>query len=439
LQETGKKSLIPRNVLVLTMSRTIWSMSDTNLDNFISAYMLALGATVPAIGLMNALGSFGAMLMYPIGGYIADKSGRVKLVAYSTLLYVSSFVVYLFAPTWQWAAFAMVYQQMVLFYVPAMNAIMADSIPVGDRGKLFGFNFALPNLIRIISPYIGGLFIAHFELIPAMRIGFTISLTIGLIVTAMRLFFLRETIDQVEEVDWNPYRLVKAAYKDMDVSIRWIYHNIRSYAGATMLLSFLSSMILPFWIIYVVKEIGLDPYLWSVILLWSGVAKAVLSLFIGGIVDRLGARNCFIMGLLISIPGMYMFTFAEGFRTTLLIYTTIVLGAVLQYPQGDEGQGDGRARERNNSGRHWRRVPHGVPRLLPKDNGQPSGRLHLCAPAQRPMDPSERAPGRGPRLPLVHAQEPGEGRGVSNPYMRSLSSLRRVISPLTGQEVREGC
>ncbi|MCK4437536.1 MFS transporter, partial [Candidatus Bathyarchaeota archaeon] len=98
MQETEKKSLIPRNVLVLTMSRTIWSMSDTNIDNFISSDMLALGATVPAIGLMNALGSFGAMLLYPIGGYIADKSGRVKLVAYSTLLYVSSFVVYLFAP-----------------------------------------------------------------------------------------------------------------------------------------------------------------------------------------------------------------------------------------------------------------------------------------------------------------------------------------------------
>lgn len=328
MQETEKKSLIPRNVLVLTMSRTIWSMSDTNLDNFISSYMLALGATVPAIGLMNALGSFGAMLLYPIGGYIADKSGRVKLVAYSTLLYVSSFVVYLFAPTWQWAAFAMVYQQMVLFYVPAMNAIMADSIPVGDRGKLFGFNFALPNLIRIVSPYIGGLFIARFELIPAMRIGFMISLAIGLIVTAMRMFFLRETIEHVEEMDWNPVRLVKAAYKDMDGSLRWIYRNIRSYAGATMLLSFLSSMILPFWIIYVTKEMGLEPYMWGVILLWSGVAKAVLSLFIGGIVDRFGARACFITGLLMAIPCMYFFTFAEGFRTALLLYTFIVVGAV---------------------------------------------------------------------------------------------------------------
>ncbi len=331
MQEPKKKSLIPRNVLVLTMSRTIWSMSDTNLDTFISRYMLALGASVPAIGIMNALGSFGAMLLYPIGGYIADKSGRVKLVAYSTLLYVSSFLVYLFAPTWQWAAFAMVYQQMVLFYVPAMNAIMADSIPVGDRGKLFGFNFALPNIIRIVSPYIGGLFIARFELIPAMRIGFMISLGIGLVVTAMRMFFLRETIEHVETVDWNPYRLVKAAYKDMDVSLRWIWRNIRSYAVVTMLLSFLSSMILPFWIIYATLEIGMSEYTWGVILLWSGVAKAFLSLFIGGIVDRFGARNCFITGLLISIPGMYMFTFAEGFRATLLIYTTIVLGAVFTW------------------------------------------------------------------------------------------------------------
>ncbi len=96
-----------------------------------------------------------------------------------------------------------------------------------------------------------------------------------------------------------------------------------------MLLSFLSSMILPFWIIYATTEIGLTLYQWGVVLLWSGVAKAVLGIFIGGIVDRFGARNCFIAGLLISIPGMYMFTFAEGFMATLLIYTTVVLGAVL--------------------------------------------------------------------------------------------------------------
>ena len=67
-------------MLVLTLSRVIWSMNDTNIDTYISSYMQALGATVPQIGWINALGNLGSMILYPIGGYIADKSGRVRIV-----------------------------------------------------------------------------------------------------------------------------------------------------------------------------------------------------------------------------------------------------------------------------------------------------------------------------------------------------------------------
>ena len=325
---TEKKSLIPRNVLVLTLSRVIWSMSDTNIDNFISIYMQALGVTVPVIGLINALGSFGAMLLYPVGGYIADKSGRVRLVASSTIIYVSSFVIYLWAPSWEWAAVAMIYQSMSLFYTPAMNAIMADSIPVGDRGKLYGFNFALPNIIRVVSPYVGGLFIAHFELIPAMRIGFVISFLIGIIVAAMRFIYLKETIDNIQEISWNPINLFKEAYRDTNDSLLWVWENIRSYTAVSMLLSFLGSMILPFWIVYATDALGLHPYEWGIILLWSGIAKAVLSLFIGGIVDYFGPRKCMLFGFVLGIPSMYIFTLAEGFWLALLMFTIITVSGV---------------------------------------------------------------------------------------------------------------
>ena len=303
-------------------------MSDTNIDNFISIYMQALGATVPVIGVINALGSFGAMLLYPVGGYIADKSGRVRLVAYSTIIYVSSFVIYILAPSWEWAAIAMIYQSMSLFYTPAMNAIMADSIPVGDRGKLYGFNFALPNIIRVISPYVGGLFIARFELIPAMRIGFIISFFIGIIVAAMRLIFLRETIDDIEKISWNPIKLFKESYKDTNESLLWVWENVRSYTAISMLLSFLGSMILPFWILYATDTLELHPYEWGVILLWSGIAKAILSLFIGGIVDYFGARKCLLFGFALGIPSMYIFTLAEGFWLALLMFTLITLSSV---------------------------------------------------------------------------------------------------------------
>ena len=328
MEEPSEKSLIPRNVLVLTMSRVIWSMSDTNIDSFISEYMRALGATVPAIGLINALGSFGAMLLYPVGGYIADKSGRVRLVASSTLIYVSSFIIYLWAPSWEWAAIAMIYQNMSLFYLPAMNAIMADSIPVEDRGKLYGFNFSLPTMVRIVSPYIGGLFIARFELIRAMRIGFMISFFIGIVVAAMRLIFLRETISNIQEINWNPIKLFSDSYRNTNEALRWTWDNIRSYAAVSMLLSFLGSMILPFWILYATDYLLLHPYEWSIILLWSGIARAVLSLFIGGIVDRYGSRNCLLFGLGMGIPSMYGFTLAQGFWLALPMFTFITLSAV---------------------------------------------------------------------------------------------------------------
>ncbi|MBD3205013.1 MFS transporter [Candidatus Bathyarchaeota archaeon] len=323
-----EREIIPRNVMVLTLSRVFWSTSDSSIDSYLPLFMTAMGASPSIIGLITALGSFGAMLLYPVGGYIADKSGRVKLVAYSTLLYVSSFIIYLLAPNWQWVAVASIYQSMVLFYLPAMNAIMADSIPVNERGRLYAFNFALPNLVRILSPYIGGLFIAQFELIPAMRIGFIISFVIGLIVAGMRLLYLNETITQIEKISWNPLKLFPAAYKDMFESLKWVERNIRSYAVLSILMAFLSSMILTFWPIYAVRHLGIKEYLFGAILLWSGVARAVLSFFIGEIVDRIGSRKCFLIGFMTAIPSMYVFTLAKGFWMALPIYTLIVISSV---------------------------------------------------------------------------------------------------------------
>ena len=139
MEEPKQKIKIPRNVLVLTLSSIIWSMSDTNVDNFLSLFILKLGATERKLGTINALGSFAAMLLYPIGGYIADKSGRVRLVAAATLLYTSSFIFYIAAPSWEWAAFAMIYQSMALWvtlkYGP--DRWIPSSVMPGYPGKLF--------------------------------------------------------------------------------------------------------------------------------------------------------------------------------------------------------------------------------------------------------------------------------------------------------------
>jgi MFS family permease len=53
------------------------------------------------IGLVNALGGLAGLFLYPVGGYIADKSGRARLAGLATFPYASSFLLFIFSPNWQ--------------------------------------------------------------------------------------------------------------------------------------------------------------------------------------------------------------------------------------------------------------------------------------------------------------------------------------------------
>lgn len=328
--EKSLRELLTGNVLVLTVSRILWSMSDALVLPYLSLYILALGGDKPTIGLVNALGSFAACVLYPIGGYIADKAGRAKFVGISTLLYVSSFLIFAFSPDWRWVALAVTYQNIVLFYMPALNAIMADSIPPGARGKLYALTIAIPNAVRIFTPYIGGLLIDRMELVPAMRLGYMISFAVGLFVAFLRLRYLKETI-QGEGIGRDIIKVLREGYSNAFDSIRWTFQNIRGYAIVSMLMATLGSIVLPFWVVFANEVIGLTAYEFGLIMLVGGVAKTIFSLAIGPLVDKLGARKCFLATFVIAIPGMYLFTLTTSFWTAMIIYVALVISSAFMW------------------------------------------------------------------------------------------------------------
>jgi DHA1 family multidrug resistance protein-like MFS transporter len=329
-QGMSLRSLMKGNVLVLTVSRILWSMGDALVLPYLSLYILALGGDKPTIGWVNAMGSMAACLLYPIGGYIADKAGRARFVGISTLLYVSSFLIFAFSPDWRWVALAVTYQNIVLFYMPALNAIMADSIPPGARGKLYALTIAIPNAVRIFTPYIGGLLIDRMTLVPAMRLGYMISFTVGLFVAFLRMRYLKETV-QGEGMGSDVVKIFVEGYRNVLGSIRWTFQNIRGYAVVSILIAFMGSLILNFWVVFANEVIGLTEYEFGVIMLVGGVAKTIVSFVIGPIVDRLGAKKCFIVTFAIAIPGMYLFTLAQSYWTAMIVYGALVVSNALMW------------------------------------------------------------------------------------------------------------
>ena len=321
------RSIMKGNVLVLTVSRVLWSMSDSLAWPYLSLYILFLGGTAEIVGFVYAIGTMAACVLYPIGGYIADKAGRARLVSMATLLYITSFAVFAFANSWEWLAFAYAYQQVVLFYMPALNAIMADSIPVGARGRIYAVTVSIPNAVRVITPYLGGYLIAVYTLQPAMRLSYTLSFCIGLVVAFIRLRYLKETITNGERIGRKVPKILIEGYKNVFTSLKWVISNMPGYIGMAVLLSFIGSLVIPFWIVYAQNIIGISAYMWGVILLIGGLVNTLSSLVVGNLIDRIGIRKCMIMAFLLSIPPMFLFTLARDFYQVAAIWIVLMIAS----------------------------------------------------------------------------------------------------------------
>jgi len=331
VQVSSLRQLMRGNVLVLTVSSILWSVSDSIVMAYFSLYILSLGGSPPIVGIINSVGSLAASVLYPIGGYIADKAGRAKLVGLSTLLYTSSFVVFAISPSWEWLAIAFAYQQIVLFYMPAINAIMADSIPIGARGKVYALTVGVPEAVRIVTPYFGGYLIAVLTLQPAMRLGYTLAFGIGMVVAFMRLRYLRETISSKEGVGRNVFKIFRESYVDVFGSMRWVFANLRGYAVIIILIALMGNFVMPFWIVFANEVVGLTPYDWGVILLMAGAVRTVMSFVIGSLVDRIGPKRCLIIGIAISVPSMALFVTASSFAQVAAIYLTLVVASAFAW------------------------------------------------------------------------------------------------------------
>jgi MFS family permease len=319
------RQLMRGNILVLTVSRIIWSLSMSVVFPYQSLFIQELGGSKPVIGMITALGNVTGMIFYPLGGYLADKSGRAKLVGYATMLYASSFIVFVLAPTWQWMAVAIAFQQLVLFYMPALNAIMADSIPPGARGKILSLTIAIPEAVRILAPFIGGWLIDRYTLVPAMRMGYILSFAMAFIVAVMRIRYLKETITNTG-FEWAIPRIVRESYSNVLESMSWIKANMRGYSLIAMILVFTGSLVQPFWVIYGKEIVGLSELQWGTIFLIAGIAKTLVSFGVGNVVDRLGPKRCMLISFIISAPAMLAFPYSTGFVSTTIIYTALVLG-----------------------------------------------------------------------------------------------------------------
>jgi MFS family permease len=316
------------NVLVMTVCECVWRSSIDIIWPFLSLYVLDLGGSYATIGLIMALGNLASLIFYPLGGYIADYQGRIKLIGYMTFGYGAAFLIPALTSSWQWLAVGMFVQSLVTFYFPARQALIADSIPPEQRGVGFAATAAIPSAFGIAAPFLGGWMIESMGIRPAMKVLYMSGFFIASAVALFRLRYLRETVESPRRLDLSLRglpRLLADSYRSLLSILR---EAPRKLWALSLLVSsgiFFASLVSSFWVVRASEVIGLSVKQWGAVMLVSGLVSVALGIPAGSVVDRLPksriAGVCLLLGGAQSLLFLRCTTFAHV--AALAAFTTL--------------------------------------------------------------------------------------------------------------------
>jgi MFS family permease len=317
------------NYLILIISWILMDFAGELPGTYYSDYVIQLGGSPTILELISFASLLAlASVQFP-GGYLADKYGRRWLISTLTFGVALSFIFYATALSWHYILIGAVLQNVCLLYQPALNAMIADSVPPEKRGM----GFSILNLIMSVSttpaPVVALILVANFGSELGMRIAYTIVVVFYLAAAIVRLK-LKETMKRVEKIS------IKDAIRSYPKALKDGI-NVWKIVPRSMLFLFISelitrssqAMIQTLFLVYAfyVLQIGgpptqgippqQDPALQLVRLKWGYVMTTLFLWMVisaipaGKLIDKVGRKNPLIISQALMIPALFFFIYGN--------------------------------------------------------------------------------------------------------------------------------
>ena len=319
-------SFLKGNLLILSISWIVWFPALRLTDAYAQPYIKELGASVFVIGAINSIATATLAVTRILGGYVADRFGRRKIVAIMSFAISSTYLIYAFAPSWEYVLIAATLNSVFLLYQPAMLVLRADSVPPDKRGFSFAFSEFLPGLVSIPAPVIATYLVVTNGTVGGMRIAYFAAFALGVAAAVVRLF-LKETLPKRNDQRMDFHKDFAKEYSE---AIHFIFRNMRSIALLYIIYNFAFTGVAPLFSIYAVYFLQLGDVGWGIMYVISYVLYLALLVPIGFTVDRIGRRRM----LLLSISSLVLFGFVysmtpinASFSLAIMVmaYSVIVL------------------------------------------------------------------------------------------------------------------
>lgn len=308
------------NILVLTITQAMGQVGRNMAYPYASLFILALGGEPAQVGLINSLVPLAGLLAFPVAGYLADASGRVRLIAVAGAFSGVIYLLYAVSPSWQMIAVLAALQGLIVVQFPPSSALIADSLAPADRVKGTAAMNGIAGALSLGAPFLAGLLIDRVGVAVGLRILYGALGAIYVLSAGINARFLRETVRQDSPMHWaNLWGLLRDAYAGIPSLLRSLTPSVRALALVVTLGFVANALAGPFWVVYAVQQLGLTSSEWGLILLLEMALLNLSYLPAAAFTDRLGRTRVLQLSLALALVIMPLFVWVRGFWPVLLI------------------------------------------------------------------------------------------------------------------------
>ena len=284
-------SFIQGNFLIMVLSWLILDFASELPATYYPKYVEALGGTAAIIGLIGASELIARALVQIPGGYLADKYGRKWLIFTMTFFAGLARVFYIFAPSWEWILVGAVMGGFAGLYQPALNAIIADSVPKEKRGMGFSIIQLIASASTTPAPLIAGFLYTKMGLVPSVRISYVV-VVIGFLAASALRTRLKETVEDPAKI--NLSEMLGSYPRSFRESIN-VWKVVPRGAFILFLVfiatNFTVGLFQPVFTLYILDDLSIDYVSFSYIMTTLFVSMIILALPAGKIIDKVGKKK----------------------------------------------------------------------------------------------------------------------------------------------------
>jgi len=300
-----------KNILTIALTTSLISITDMSYRSYWGLYLKHnLGADMVAIGLLGSISSSERLLFQLPGGILADRYGRRKIIVYGTALRIIPPIIYLFATHWTHTIPALLFSGAASIYMPAFNAIIADSLPKSERGAGYGAYRTITSIPMMIAPVLGGFVMDAYGYETGIKAFMFIGIFVNIFVTYARNKMLKETLIFDDKGHTGRRR---PGFKESLMSVFKMDRSVKVMVLVAFLGSFGIQMVMSFLSVYAKDILGFTNTQIGLVSSTGGFIAMVLAIPGGMLADKFGRKPMIVLSRITSPLSYLGVTFVSNF------------------------------------------------------------------------------------------------------------------------------